>query len=123
MKNNSFITLLLLLTGIVLLSFFASWWAASVWIVVITSIMKISPKQGIFLGSFSLGIVWLAMAFYMSLHDQGLIISKTGALLGGLSVPLMIMVTAIIALITGTLAGWLGSAIGISFRPQHLEKN
>ncbi|MBK9984390.1 MAG: hypothetical protein IPP15_18820 [Saprospiraceae bacterium] len=121
MKTNPMISFLLMIIGVTGLGFIAPWWAAAIWIVVIASITRLNKKQAILSGSFAFGLVWLAMALYMSLHDDAKIISKTGALLGGLSTPLMFAVTFVLAFVTGLLSGWLGSALGQTFFPRKSE--
>ena len=113
MKLRTFRSMLLMIAGIFILGYFTSWWLPVIWVIIIAYVMKLSIMQGIITGGISFALVWLAMAFYMSGQDTAGIISKTGDLLGGLSLPLMIVVVLILALITGSLAGWLGSATQI----------
>jgi hypothetical protein len=121
MKTNTMISFLLMIIGVTALGFIAPWWAAAIWVVVIAALTRLNKKQAILSGSFAIGLVWLAMALYMSLHDDANIISKTGALLGGLSTPLMVVVTFVLAFVTGLLSGWLGSACGQTFFPRKSE--
>src|SRR5688572_28331575 len=113
MKLRTFRSMLLMIAGIFILGYFTSWWLPGIWVVVIAYVMKLSIMQGIITGGISFALVWLAMAFWMIGQDTAGIISKTGVLLGGLSLPLMMVVVLILALITGSLAGCLGSAIQI----------
>ncbi|MEP6648012.1 MAG: hypothetical protein ABJC12_13060 [Saprospiraceae bacterium] len=116
MKNKWMIAFLVMLAGVLVISLVAPWWAASIWIIAIATVSKLNRKQGIFAGVLALGFAWLAMAFYMSIHDNANIITKTAELLK-LSKVLMFVVTSLIALITGLLSGWLGSALGDLVHP------
>lgn len=118
MKTKTNISLLIMTLGVTVLGFITPWWVGAVWVVLIAAIMRTNKKQGMFTGAFAFGIVWVVMARYMSTQDTADIISKTGTLLGGLSHQLMMVVTLVIAFITGLLSGWLGSAIGQTFLPR-----
>ncbi|MFZ1677863.1 MAG: hypothetical protein WAT91_11350 [Saprospiraceae bacterium] len=122
MKTNPILSFLFMIVGITGLGFIAPWWAAAIWVVVIAAFTRLNKKQAILSGSFAVGLIWLVMALYMSLYDDAKIISKTGALLGGLSTPLMILVTFVLAFMTGLLSGWLGSAFGQTFFPGKSER-
>ncbi|MEP6795026.1 MAG: hypothetical protein ABJB16_11915 [Saprospiraceae bacterium] len=122
MKTKTIISFLIMIIGVTGLGFIAPWWAGTVWVVLIAAIMRTNKKQGMFTGAFAFGLVWVAMARYMSIQDGVDIISKTGTLLGGLSHQLMMVVTLVIAFITGILSGWLGSALGQTFLPVKREK-
>ncbi len=122
MTKKAIITFLLLATGVVGLSFIAPWWATAIWVVMITCLTGLSVKESILSGGFVIGLVWVVMARYMSLQDDADIISKTGALLGGLSHQLMMVATLGIALITGILSGWFGSVLGHFIRQKTKEE-
>jgi len=115
MKGKTIIAFLIMIAGVLGLGFVAPWWAAALWVVVVSALTKLNQKQAILVGGFAIVIVWLVMARYLSLNDDAEIISKTGELLGGISHQLMIVVTMVIALITGVLSGWLGSVLGQLF--------
>ena len=112
MKNNSAITFLVMLIGAFLSGLYGPWWAPSVFVVISTAIIGLKSRQGMIIGACAIGIVFLGMAVWMAMKDQEHIIEKTGTLLGGLSPVAMIAVTTLIGLMTGLLAGWLGSALG-----------
>ena len=112
-----------MVVGITGLGFFTPWWVAAVWVMMIAGLMRLTRNQGMFTGMIALAIVWILMARFMSLHDTGEIISKTGLLLGGLSHQLMFIVTLVIAMITGFLSGWLGSTLGFVILPKRSERN
>ena len=115
MTKKTWIAFLLMAAGIFGLGLIAPWWAPVPWIVIIAGLSNMSKKQGLLLGGFSFAIVWLLIARYMSQQDHEGIISKTGVLLGGLSHQLMILLTMLIAFITGMFSGWFGSALGSLF--------
>ena len=122
MKNKMLFAFLLMITGVAVTGFYAPWWTAAIWVVLIATIMRVDKKQGMFAGAFGFGLVWLGMAWYMGTKDDADIISKTGILLGGLSPLLMLLVTFVIAFITGLLSGWLGSVFGSVVRPKAIVK-
>jgi hypothetical protein len=115
MTKKTILVFLLMIAGTVGLNLVAPWWAPVPWIVIIVALSNLNPKEGSFLGGFSIAIVWLLMARYMSQQDHEGIISKTGVLLGGLSHQWMVTLTLLIAFITGALSGWFGSALGNLF--------
>ena len=110
-SKKTIIVFLLMTAGVVGLSF-TPWWTAAIWILVIAGLTGLNVKDGILSGGFAIAIVWILMARYMSLQDTSEIISKTGALMGGISRGVMMFITFLIAFITGTLSGWLGSVLG-----------
>ncbi len=122
MKTKTIISFLLMVIGITGLGFIAPWWAGALWVVLISAILRVNKKEEIFTGALAFALVWIGMARYMRLQDEADIISKTGALLGGLSPQLMMVVTMVIAFITGFLSGWLGSALGQTFFPEKKER-
>lgn len=121
MKTKPIFLFLLVVAGVTGLGFIAPWWAGALWVVVVTAIMKINKRQDIFMAAIAFALVWIAMARYMSMHDEGDIITKTGVLLGGLSHQLMMVATLVIAFITGLLSAWFGSALGKTFFSQKNE--
>ena len=112
MKTRTIISFVIMVAGVLGLGFFTPWWVAPLWIVLVTGASKLNSNQSTFLGGFALAMVWLVIARYFSLQDSAGIISKTGTLLGGLSHQLMMVITLVIAFITGSLSGWLGGAFG-----------
>jgi len=112
MKNKMIIPFFLMITGVLLLGYFAPWWAAAMWVVLVSALLKLPTRKGILLGGVSIGIVWLGMSLWMSSQDDTDIIGKTGTLLGGLSAGMMMVVTVFMAIVTGVLSGWFGSRLG-----------
>ena len=123
MTKRTIISFLLMVAGVVGLGFIAPWWSGAVWVAVVATVARLNERKGILAGAFAIGIVWVGMAGYMSLQDDADIISKTGALLGGLSHQQMVMVTFLIGMITGIFSGWLGSALGHFIHPKIKEEN
>jgi hypothetical protein len=112
MNKNIIIAALLIILGVVPLSLFTPWWVPPFWVVLIAFVMRLDIKSGLLLGGLSYCLVWIVMAGYLSGLDATELISKTGTLLGGISHQMMFVIILIISLITGALAGWLGSALG-----------
>lgn len=102
---------ILMVIGVVVAGFFGPWWAPGAYVVLLAMLMNLSAKQGMWIGALSLCIVYTMMSIMMLGKDDTGLIGKTGALLGGLSAPLMVLVTGIIGAITGFLSGWLGSSL------------
>ena len=112
MKKNIIIAALLIILGVIALSLFTPWWVPPFWVVLIAVVTRLNIKSGLLIGGLCYGLVWVVMARYMSGHDATDLITKTGTLLGGLSRQMMFVIILVISLITGALAGWLGSALG-----------
>jgi hypothetical protein len=115
MTKNTFIGFVLMLAGAAGLGF-TEWWITLIWIALIAGIMGLNIIESMLAGGLALLIVWTGMAIYMDMQDKAGIISKTGILFGGLSEVMMIVVTGVIALISGLLSGWSGSAAGTFVR-------
>jgi len=111
MKNKSVIAFIVLLIGSFLSGYYGPWWAPAVFIVISAAILNLSIKEGMSIGSLALMITFMGMAVWMRAHDHSRLIEKTGTLLGGLSPVGMVAVTSFIGLVTGFLAGWLGSSL------------
>jgi len=112
MNKNIIIAALLIILGVMALSLFTPWWVPPFWVVLVALFMKLDIKNGVILGGLCYGLVLVVMARYMDGQDATDLITKTGTLLGGLSHQMMFVVILIISLITGALAGWLGSTLG-----------
>ena len=111
-----FIAALLIIFGVAALSFITPWWVPPFWVVLIASMMKLDIKTSLVIGGACYVLVGCTMAWYMSTQDAADIITKTGTLMGGISNLMMLVVIGIISLVTGSLAGWLGSVMGSYFR-------
>lgn len=111
-KQSLIIIFILMLVGSILSGFFGPWWAPSLMIILISALMKLTVRQGLLLGSLSLGLTFIVMTIFAQSTDDTGIISKIGSLLGGISVFGMVFISTLIGIITGLLSGWLGSALG-----------
>ncbi len=56
------------------------------------------------------GLLWLIPAMMANIGNNGLLAQKIGALLGGLSPNLLLLLTALIGGLTTALGAWTGSA-------------
>lgn len=123
MRNKMLLPLLIMIAGVGLLGFFAPWWVLPFWIVIVAAMMMPDLKRAILCGSLSFVLVHTAMAVYMVASDNNEVMKKTGLLLAGLSMPMMIVAIVVISLITGALSGWLGGSISLAWhgkKPQDL---
>jgi hypothetical protein len=109
------VAVITMLIGAIVAGFFGPWWSPAIIIVSVTASLNLSAKSGILFGSLTLGAVFLFMALYQYSLDEANIISRTGFLLNGLSPITMLFITTLIGLVTGLLAGWLGSSLGDLF--------
>jgi hypothetical protein len=109
MKTKVWLIILLMIIGATVAGMFGPWWAPAASVVLMAMLMKLPVKQSVWIGMCSLLAVFTVMSMWMSGKDDSGLISKTGALLGGLSVPIMVIVTGLIGGITGIVSGWLGS--------------
>ena len=111
MKTKVWLVLLLMLIGVTVAGLFGPWWAPGVCVVLLAMLMKLPTRQGLWIGACVVLAVYTVMSIWMLGQDDSSLISKTGALLGGLSAPLMVLLTGVIGGITGLLSGWLGSSL------------
>ena len=102
--------------GVAVWSLLFPWWMAIIWIVSVAFFIKTTTRVAILSGAVALGVVWLLMSIILLLNDHMQIIGKSAQLLGGLSDYLLIIISLVIALITGGLSGWFGHSLGIVFR-------
>jgi hypothetical protein len=105
------ITLIILITGIFILAWLLPWWASVIWILCVTWMSRMNTSSAILSGGIALGATWLFMSAFMLTQDPSGIVGKTGQLMGGLSTPVMLIITVFIGTVTGMLSGWLGSAL------------
>jgi len=112
MKSKSILVLILMMIGVIVAGYFGPWWAPGAYVVLLAMLMKLSAKQALWIGALSLFVVYTVMSMMMLGKDDSGLIGKTGTLLGGLSSPMMVIVTGLIGAITGLLSGWLGSSLG-----------
>ena len=112
MTTKTIFTYIAMLGGVILSGYFGPWWAPAAFVVLLAGLMQMTTKKAIIAGGLSIGVVYLIMSAWMNSMDKADIIGKTGMLMGGLSSVAMIIVTTLIGLITGLLAGWVGSGIG-----------
>jgi len=111
MKGKSLLVLILMVIGVTISGFFGPWWAPAVFVILLSMLMKLTSREAIWIGALSLLVVYVIVAVMMLGKDDTGLIGKTGVLLGGLSAPLMVLVTGLIGGITGLLSGWLGSRL------------
>jgi hypothetical protein len=98
---------------------FGPWWAPAAFLAAWTILMRTPRRTAVIEGGLILAAVFGAVAGWMFLRDESDLLGKTGALLGGLPAWALLLVTIVIGWITGLLAGWLGSALGVVI----MEKN
>lgn len=122
MKIKTFQALLLMIAGIILLGLFTAWWLPPFWIILIAIMMKLDIKTGILTGGFSYALVLVATGAYMDARDNADIISKTGMLMIGYSHWMILFMLLVLSFVTGALSGWLGSALGIFFHQNEVDK-
>lgn len=92
------------------------WYLSVIWIVLLTAAAGWNVGKGLMIGGVVMALVWLLAAVYFSLGDENNVIGKTAELIGGISKSVFILITTLVAFITGLLAGWLGSAVGLLFK-------
>jgi hypothetical protein len=112
MNAKTFSIYFAMLAGVILSGYFGPWWAPAVFVVLLSGLMQMTAKKAIMAGGISIGFVYLVMSIWMRSMDKSDIIGKTGMLMGGLSPGAMLVVTTLIGMITGVLAGWVGSVLG-----------
>ncbi len=103
---------ILMMIGAIISGYFGPWWAPAGFVVLLSLLMHLPIRQAMLIGFLSLLLVYGMISLLMLGKDASGLIGKTGALLGGLSAPLMVIVTAITGGVTGLVSGWLGSSLG-----------
>ncbi len=111
MKRNVWLVIVLMLIGVTVAGLFGPWWAPGICVVLLAMLLKLPVKQSIWIGACSILLVFTVMSIFMLGKDESGLIGKTGALLGGLSSTMMVLVTGLMGGITGMLSGWLGSSL------------
>ena len=112
MKSKKFVAFVIMLIVAFISGFYGPWWAPATSIALVALLMQLTTKEGILFGALSMLLAFTIMSVFMLGKDDSDLIGKTGALLGGISAPLMVVVTAIIGGVSGLFAGWLGSRLG-----------
>ncbi len=97
---------------------FLPWWGFVIIAFVVSALLQLKEGPAFLSGFMALFVLWLVQTFLLNQANQGILSSKMGALFGGLSPILMILITAIIG---GLLAG-LGSWSGVLARQMVLKK-
>jgi len=113
MKN--IISLLVLAIACILVQNFTPWWSSLVIIGLFTAIMNIPPFRALFFGALILFLIWVSYAFYLNHQNDGILSAKVGILFQGLTGFKLILVTGIIAAITGGLSALTGSLFRRAF--------
>ncbi len=110
--TNIFLTFAILIAGLIAIGYVAPWWCSVLWVVVVIAYSKLKIIQGLFIGGLAMGLVWGSAAMFFGNGDTNQVLTKTANLLGGFSDIQFILITILLGMITGFLAGWVGSAAG-----------
>jgi hypothetical protein len=116
MNRRVIIAFVLLCTAIALSGWYGPWYAPAVVVVIICALLSLRTAQAIWLGLISCAFVYTLVALILLNRDDAGIISKTGNLLGGLSPIMVLLITILLAGLTGLVSGWLGSVLSQYFR-------
>ena len=123
MKRKNLISFIIIAFGIIVLSLLMPWWSSIIWIILICVVMNLSVRSAWWISGIAMALVCIAASAYLKGQDQTDLIGKTGNLLGGVSSTVLLIVTAVIAFISGALAGWFGTACAFVIKGQKTKRD
>jgi hypothetical protein len=85
------------------------WWSIILAAAVLALGFNLKAWPAFWGGFLAVALLWGSYAAYINVLNEGLLAGRMGELLGGLSAPLMVLVTALFGGIFGGLGGLLGS--------------
>ena len=104
-----FILHIFLIAGLSLLSAtYLPWWGACIIAFIVSFVLQQKEGTSFLAGFIGVMLCWGISALMINLTNEGILAGKMGALLGGLSAGLLVLVTAILGGLLGGLASWSG---------------
>ena len=104
-----FILHIFLIAGLSLLSAtYLPWWGACIIAFLVSFVLQQKEGTSFLAGFIGVMLCWGISALMINLTNEGVLAGKMGALLGGLSAGLLVLVTAILGDLLGGLASWSG---------------
>jgi hypothetical protein len=114
--NHNLVNLLLRAGGLLaaitvfgcLQSQFGAWWGVAIVAAILSFFFKLNPLTSFGIGFSAVSLMWTTYCVILNMINKGEMAAKIGSLIGGLSTPVLIAITAGI----GGLLGGLGALTG-----------
>ena len=105
---------ILLFIGILLLGYaahiFMPWWAIYGVALLLSAVAGLWPGRSCVIGFLAAFALWAGTAYWRHQSGEGILTEKIGEMLGGLSVPAVVSITALLGGLLGGLGAWSGSS-------------
>lgn len=105
---------ILLFLGILLLGYaahiFMPWWAVYGVALLLSAMTGLRPGRSFFIGFLAAFALWAGTAYWLHQSGEGILTEKIGEMLGGLSVPAVVSITALLGGLLGGFGAWTGSS-------------
>ena len=85
------------------------WWSISVIAFVVAALVRLNGFKSFLFGFLAIALLWGAYAFFINGQNEGILSTKIGMLLGGLSSNSLVIISALIGAIVGGLGAMTGS--------------
>ena len=99
-----------------LLQTFLPWWTMTIGAFIIGYLFAHSGWKSFFAGFIGVGLLWVAMAFYIDQASHSILTEKVARLFPTQTIPLLFILTALIGGLAGGMATLTGSVL--SYRPK-----
>jgi len=106
------IEFIILVIGCGVAAWLGPWWAPAVVLASWYALLQRPVRHAAIQGGLVLALAYALAAGWMWSQDSTNLLGKTSTLLGGIPPVAMLVVTIVLAWITGLLSGWLGSVLG-----------
>lgn len=107
MARFALFILFILILGFVLQSFLP-WWSIVILVSILAYLFNLAPGITFIAGFLGVFALWAGYAAYLNAGNEGILASRIGALFGGLSPLLLVLITGLI----GGIFGGLGALVG-----------
>ncbi len=114
--KEAVLTIVIMMVMSSVLMYFFAWWTCLLATAGVSILRKYSALAGFTLGFIGVALVWLALAAFHSLPNQGMLADQMGQLIGGLSATALLLVTSLLGGICGGLGGWSGTLLRKALR-------
>lgn len=94
-----------------LCSLILPWWNIALVTFVIILVMNLRESTGLLIGFFAVFLLWLVYSIWLNVQNSFILNKQIGELFGGLNGKILIIISAFIAGLVGSLGGWLGSQV------------
>lgn len=92
----------------ILSSAYLPWWGATILAFIVSFVLNQKAGTSFLAGFLGLFLCWGVSAMVLNIGNEGMLANKMGALLGGVSGTILLLVTAVLGGLLGGLASWSG---------------